>query len=91
MCPWSPAGTMINRVIGGHQIIFCDEGLPFEGMMHNKALHVTIISQEKHIYCVLVDDVCSLNICQLSTLRQSRFDLGNLEKNLVNMSPFDGV
>ena len=59
--------------------------------MHNKALHVTVISQEKHIYRVLVDDVYSVNIYQLSTLRQLRFDLGKLDKNLVNMRASDGV
>ena len=41
-----PVGTssdnvavMINQVIRGHQISFCDEDFPFEGRLHNKALH----------------------------------------------------
>ena len=41
--------TMINQVIRGHQISFCDEELPFEGKMHNKDLSVTIACQDKVI------------------------------------------
>ncbi|KAK4722428.1 hypothetical protein R3W88_012661 [Solanum pinnatisectum] len=71
-----PVGTnsdnlaaMINQVIRGHRISFCDEELPFEGRMHNKALHVTIRCQDKIINRVLIDDGSGLNICPLSTLR----------------------
>ncbi|KAH0679099.1 hypothetical protein KY284_020184 [Solanum tuberosum] len=51
-----PVGTnsdnlaaMISQVIRGHHISFCDEELPFEGAMHNKALHVTIKYWDKII------------------------------------------
>lgn len=44
-----PVGTnsdnlaaMISRVTRGYRISFSDEELPFEGAIHNKALHVTI-------------------------------------------------
>ncbi|KAK4722188.1 hypothetical protein R3W88_012421 [Solanum pinnatisectum] len=83
--------TMINQVILGHRISFCDEELPFEGRMHNKALHVTIMCRDKIINRVLIDDGSGLNICPLSTLRQLKFDLGKLHQNQVNVRVFDGV
>ncbi|KAK4726780.1 hypothetical protein R3W88_031697 [Solanum pinnatisectum] len=93
-----PVGTnsdnlaaMINQVIRGHRISFCDEELPFEGRMHNKALHVTIRCRDKIINRVLIDDGSGLNICPLSTLRQLKFDLGKLHQNQVNVRAFDGV
>ena len=93
-----PVGTnsdnlaaMINQVIRGHRISFCDEELPFEGRMHNKALHVITMCQDKIINRVLVDDRSSLNICPLSTLRQLKFDLGKVHQNQVNVRAFDGV
>ncbi|KAK4727350.1 hypothetical protein R3W88_032267 [Solanum pinnatisectum] len=55
-----PVGTnsdnlaaMINQVVREHRIGFCDEELPFEGKMHNKALHVTIMCRDKIINRVL--------------------------------------
>ncbi|KAK4708751.1 hypothetical protein R3W88_029676 [Solanum pinnatisectum] len=93
-----PVGTnsdnlaaMINQVVRGHQISFCDEELPFEGRMHNKALHVTVMCRDKIINRVLIDDGSGLNICPLSTLRQLKFDLGKLHQNQVNVRAFDGV
>ncbi|XP_015167184.1 uncharacterized protein [Solanum tuberosum] len=93
-----PVGTnsdnlvaMINRVIRGHRISFCDEELPFEGRMHNKALHVTIKCWDKVIDRVLVDDGSGLNICPLSTLMQLKFDLGKVQQNQVNVRALDGV
>ena len=83
--------AMINQVIRGHRISFCEEKFPFVGRMHNKALCVTIICQERVINSVLVDDGSGLNIFPLSTLRQLRFDSGKLEQNQVNMRAFDGV
>ena len=83
-----PVGTnsdnlaaMINQVIRGHRISFCDEELPFEGRMHNKALHVTIKCRDKVINRVLVDDGSGLNICPLSTLKQLKFDVGKVQQN----------
>ena len=70
--------SMINQVIRGHRINFCDKDLPFEGKMHNKALHVTVICWERVINYVLVDEGTGLNICPLSTLRQLRFYMGNV-------------
>ena len=61
--------AMINQVIRGHQINFCDKELPFDGRSHNKALHITVICSERVINCVLVDDGCILNIFTLSNLR----------------------
>ncbi|KAK4706953.1 hypothetical protein R3W88_033490 [Solanum pinnatisectum] len=61
--------AMINQVIRGHRISFCDEELPFEGKMHNRALHVTCMCRDKIINHVLVVDGSGLNICPLSTLR----------------------
>ncbi|XP_015084196.1 uncharacterized protein LOC107027578 [Solanum pennellii] len=93
-----PVGTssdnvaaMINQVIRGHQINFCDKELPFEGRSHNKALHITVICRKRVIDRVLVDDGSGLNICPLSTLRQLSFDLRKLEQNQVNVRAFDGV
>lgn len=60
---------MINRLIRGHQISCCDEELPFERRMHNKALKVTIKFQERIINRVLVYDWYGLNICRMSTLK----------------------
>ncbi|KAK6777926.1 hypothetical protein RDI58_024644 [Solanum bulbocastanum] len=82
---------MINQVIRGHQINLCDEELPFEGRMHDKALDITIMYRDKIINCVLIDDGSGLNICPLSTLRQLKFDLGKLHQNQVNVRAFDGV
>ncbi|PHT35027.1 hypothetical protein CQW23_26827 [Capsicum baccatum] len=48
-----PVGTsvenlaaMIGNVVGNHRISFSDEKLPFEGAMHNKAMHVTVICRD---------------------------------------------
>ncbi|KAM3398875.1 hypothetical protein P3S68_002391 [Capsicum galapagoense] len=48
-----PAGTsvknlavMIGNVVGNHRISFSDEKLSFEGAMHNKAMHVTVICRD---------------------------------------------
>ena len=83
--------SMINQVIRGHQISFYDNELPFEGRSYNKALHITLVCREKVINCILVDDGSGLNICSFFTLRQSRFDLGKLEKSQVNLRVFDEV
>ena len=83
MCPVGTRSdnveSMINQVIRGHQICFCDEKLPFKGRSHNKALHVIVICRERVINRVLVDDGSGLNIFPLSTLRQFRFDLRKIE------------
>ena len=71
---------MINQVIGGHQISFYDENLPFQGRLHNKELHIIVIFRERIINCVLVDDGSGLNICPRSTLRKFRLDLWKLEQ-----------
>ncbi|KAK4713123.1 hypothetical protein R3W88_019030 [Solanum pinnatisectum] len=93
-----PVGTnndnlvaMINQVVRGHQISFCDEELPFEGKMHNRALHFTCMCRDKIINHVLVDDGSGLNICPLSILRQLKFDVGKLRQNQVNVRAFDGM
>ncbi|KAK4728995.1 hypothetical protein R3W88_021983 [Solanum pinnatisectum] len=93
-----PVGTnsdnlaaMINQVIRGHRISFCDEELPFEGKMHNRAMHVTCMCRDKIINRVLVDDGSGLNICPLSTLRQLKIDIGKLRQNQVNVRAFDRV
>ena len=83
--------SMINHVIRGHRISFCDEEFPFEGRSHNKALHVTVLCRERVINRVMVDHGSGLNICPLLTLRQLRFDLGKLEQNQINVRAFDGV
>nr|QVT92263.1 reverse transcriptase [Solanum chacoense] len=83
--------AMIHQVIRGHQISFCEEELPFEGRMHNKAMHVTIKCREKVINRVLVNDGSGLNICPLSTLKQLKFDLGKVQQNQVNVRAFDEV
>ncbi|KAK4731074.1 hypothetical protein R3W88_024062 [Solanum pinnatisectum] len=82
---------MINQVVRGYNISFCDEELPFEGKMHNKALHVTIMCRDKVINQVLVDDGSSLNICPLSTLKQLNFNLGKVHQSQVNVRAFNGV
>ena len=83
-----PVGTrsdnveaMINNVIRGHRITFCDKEFPFEGRSHNKALNITIVCREKVVNRVLVDEGSGLNIFPLSMLTQLRFDLGKLEHN----------
>ncbi|XP_015078328.1 uncharacterized protein LOC107022149 [Solanum pennellii] len=93
-----PVGTnndnvaaMINQVILGHRISFCDDHLPFEGRSLNKALHITVVCRDKVINRISVDDGYGLNIFQLSTLRKLRFDLGKLQQNQVNVRAFDGV
>ncbi|KAK4728108.1 hypothetical protein R3W88_021096 [Solanum pinnatisectum] len=93
-----PVGTnsdnlaaMINQVIREHRISFYDKELPFEGRMHNKALHVIIMCRDKIINRVLVNDEFVLNIFPLSTLRQLKLDLGKLHQNQVNVRAFDRV
>lgn len=61
--------SMINQVIRGHRISFCDEKFPFEERMNNKALHVTVACRKRIINRVLVNDGSSLNIFPLSALR----------------------
>ena len=48
--------AMINEVIKGHQISFCVDELPFERRSHNKALHITVVYDEKVVNRILVDD-----------------------------------
>ena len=48
--------AMINQVIRGHRISFCNDELPFEGKSHNKALHITVVYDEKVVNRILVDD-----------------------------------
>lgn len=67
-----PVGTsndnlaaMINKVIRGRQISFCDDELPFEVRSHNKAMHITIVCCEKVVNCIFVDDGSGMNICLL--------------------------
>ena len=93
-----PTGTsidnvaaMIYQVIRGHRIIFCDNNLPFKRRSHNKALHITVVCQEKVVNRLLVNDGSDLNICQLSRLRQLRFDFEKLEQIQVNVRAIDGV
>ena len=93
-----PVGTrsenveaMINHVIRGHRNRFCDEEFPFEGRLHNNALHVTVICRERIINRVMEDHGSGLKIFLLLTLRQLRFDLGKLEQNQINVRAFDGV
>ena len=35
--------AIIGNIMGNHHISFSDKELPFEGAMHNKAMHVTVI------------------------------------------------
>ena len=83
--------SMIDQVIRGHQISFCDDELHLEGRSHNKVLHTTVVYRGKVVNRVLVGDGCGLNIFPLSTLRQLRFELGKLEQNQVNVRVFNGV
>ena len=80
-----PVGTsvenlaaMIGNVVGSHRISFSEEELPFEGIMHNKALHIFVICRDHVINQVLIDDGSGLNICPLSTLTQMGYDLGKI-------------
>ena len=34
--------TMVSHVIGSHQISFRESELPIEGVMHNRALYITV-------------------------------------------------
>ncbi|KAL3339268.1 hypothetical protein AABB24_028082 [Solanum stoloniferum] len=81
--------AMVRKVIGGHRVSFSDEELPWEGVMHDKALHITIKCWDKIVNRVLIDDGSSLNICTLSTLKQLNFDLGKIRQNQVNVRAFD--
>lgn len=49
--------SIINQVIRGHQICYFEKMLPFEGMMRNKTLHVTIACRDKVINFALDDNV----------------------------------
>lgn len=55
--------SMINQVIRGHRISFCDDE------SHNKALRITLVCREKVVNCIFDDDRSGVNICRLSTLR----------------------
>ena len=70
--------VMIRNVVGNHRISFSNEELPFEGVMHNKAMHVTIICRDYTINQVLTGDGSGVNICPLSTLVQMGYDLGKI-------------
>uniref|UniRef100_M1DZK0 Gag/pol polyprotein n=1 Tax=Solanum tuberosum TaxID=4113 RepID=M1DZK0_SOLTU len=48
--------AMISQITQRHHICFCDEELPFEGTMHNKALHITIKCGDNIINRVFIDD-----------------------------------
>ena len=58
--------TIVSKVIGGHSVSFSDEELPCKGVMHNKALHITIKCRDKIVNRVLIDDGSGLNICPLT-------------------------
>ena len=60
--------TMVSHVIGSHQISFRESELPIEGVMHNRALYITIKCRDKFVDRVLVDNGLRINIYPLSTL-----------------------
>lgn len=76
--------------MGNHYISFSEEELPFEGVMHNKALHVNVKCRDYVINWVLIDDRSGFNICPLFTLVQMGYDLGKVCQSYVNVQAFDG-
>ncbi|XP_055822105.1 uncharacterized protein LOC129890610 [Solanum dulcamara] len=82
--------VMVSRVVQGHRISFSNEDLPLEGVMHKKALYVTIKYRKNIMNRVLIDDGLGLYIYPLSTLKQLNFDLGNVRQNQVKVRAFDG-
>ena len=82
--------AMIGNIVGKHRISFSDEELLFEGAMHNKVMHITIICQDYTVNQVLIDNGSSVNICPLSTLVLMGYDLGKNHQSHINVSAFDG-
>ena len=82
--------TMVSHVIGSHQISFKEEELPVEGMMHNRALYITVKCRDKFVARVLIDNGSGLNICPLSTLTQLNHDVGKIRQSCMNVRTFDG-
>jgi len=82
--------TMVSHVIGSHQISFREEELPLEGVMHNRALYITIKCRDKFVARVLIDNGSGLNICPLSTLTQLNYDVGKIRQSRMNVRAFDG-
>ena len=82
--------AMVSKVIRSHRVSFNYEQLPYEGVMHNKALNITIKCRYKILNHVLIDEGSRLNICPLSTLKKLNFNLGKIRQNQVNVRPLDG-
>ncbi len=57
----------ISHIRMANTITFTDKDLPKEGMNHNKALHITVITTGKRVPMVLVDNGSALNVCPFRT------------------------
>lgn len=80
--------AMVSRVISRHRVSFSEEELPCEGVIHYRALHITINCEEMILNRVLIDDGFGLNILSLSTLKKLNFDLGKIRQNQVIVNAF---
>lgn len=59
---------IISHIRVANTITFTDKDPPpKEGMNHNKALHITVITTGKRVPMVLVDNGSALNVCPFRT------------------------
>lgn len=58
---------IISHIRMANTLTFTDKDPPKEGMNHNKALHIKVITTGKRVPMVLVDNGSALNVCRFRT------------------------
>ncbi|XP_070034750.1 uncharacterized protein [Nicotiana tomentosiformis] len=82
--------NMVGQILETHKITFHEDELPPEGLIHNRALHITVQYEDKFITRVLVDGGSSLNICPLTTLRRLGIGTPKIRQGSMAVKAFDG-
>nr|XP_016451163.1 PREDICTED: uncharacterized protein LOC107775878 [Nicotiana tabacum] len=82
--------NMVGQVLESHKITFHEDELPPKGLIHNKALHITVHCEDHIITRILVDGGSSLSICPLITLRTLGKGLHEIKDGAINVKAFDG-
>ncbi|XP_075076785.1 uncharacterized protein LOC142163401 [Nicotiana tabacum] len=83
--------SMVAQILEAHKISFHEDELPHEGLIHNKALHLTVKCKDKFVSRVLIDNGSALNICPFTTLKALGIDIGKVHESHVNVKAFDGA
>ncbi|XP_070022837.1 uncharacterized protein [Nicotiana sylvestris] len=82
---------MTKRFFAVNQVSFSKNDLPPEGAAHNKALHLTVKSEDYYVKRVMLDGGSGVDICPLSTLLRMGIGTGRIRPNNVCVRAFDGI